>query len=1440
MSRPEIRALAAARISEIQEAQHDAAYEKAARLGIPTRIEGPGRKVSILYDFRGDTPLYRSAGNVNAAISTGANLLRDQGAPYGLDGTGMKVAVWDEAKIRNTHQEFPNSRVTIKDSATKFSDHSTHVAGTIGANGTDANAKGMAPKVAIDSYDWNSDYSEMTAVGAATAVEAGKIPMSNHSYGAGFNTAAEYVPYMGRYETEANTTDALAVSLPYYQIFWAAGNEQDYLKAYKGGYQSITFNGLAKNIITIGAADDAVSNGVRNPSVGALAYFSSEGPCDDGRIKPDLTANGVNLYSCVSTSDTAYDGTYSGTSMATPNAVGSSLLLEQLYAREFSGQRLRASTLKALLIDTADDVGRPGPDYQYGWGYLNVKAAADVILAHKASLASPKLIEGTITNAAKTKTHTFTWDGVSPIRATLCWTDPAGAAQADESRTPNLVHDLDLKITSPDGTTTNLPFVMPFVGKWTTASMSENATTGVNKVDNVEQVYIAAPSQSGNYTMTVSLNGTLTTANQIYSLVVTGGQNVETNPAPVVTLDSPANSTVLLTNVAVNLAATATDKTIGGGTGVVASVQFFSGSTLLGTDTNAPYTLSWTPPTPGSYALTAVATDTEGAATTSAVVNIDVLSGNGTPSISSFSPTSGISGDKITITGTNFSAVSSVKFNGVDAQFTVDSLTSITATVPATATTGTITVTTSNGVATTAGQFSIVQNPVLISQVYGAGGNSGASYNADYVELYNRGVTTVSLSGWSVQYASASKTSWATTALTGSILPGKYYLVKLSGGLTGAALPAADATGTTNLSASSGKVALRNTTVAFTTSSPVGLSGLQDFVGFGSANAYEGSAAAPSPSATTAIFRAGGGATDAGNNSTDFSAATPNPRNSASGSLSAPVISSATTANGVVSQAFSYQITASNSPTSFAASGLPTGLTVNTSTGIISGTPTAAGTSNATISATNSAGTGSAALTLTVTASGGTTILSEDFASITTGNSTSTSGSGTSWAGNTNFPTIATAFQAGGVVRLGSSNGAGSITSRTLDLSANGGAFNVSFKVKGWSAIEGGIKVTVTGLSAQTVTYTALIGSAFEAKSLSFTGGTANSTVKIETTANRAFIDDVVVSSTSPVILTSGTLAAVDTTYGTASATPTTFTVSGTNMTAAILVTAPPGFEVSQTVGGASGYAATQTVGAAGTISPTTIYLRLAANAAADSYAGNVVCSSGGAAAVSVPVTTSSVQTKTLIIAAQNRSKPFGSTLTLGTSAFTSTGLALGETVGSVTLSASGGTAAYDSIGAYDITASNAVGGTFTASNYDVSYQPAVLTVSGQDYNSWISGKYSGQAALAASDPEGDGISNQVEFFMGLDPAAIDASGTTGITLALDQLSFTYRKSKSASGVTGSVKWKNNLTSAAAWSSAGVTDVLVSDQGSYEIRRATVTLGSGETSKFLRLEVTTP
>lgn len=181
---------------------------------------------------------------------------------------------------------------------------------------------------------------------------------------------------------------------------------------------------------------------------------------------------------------------------------------------------------------------------------------------------------------------------------------------------------------------------------------------------------------------------------------------------------------------------------------------------------------------------------------------------------------------------------------------------------------------------------------MVISQLYGAGGNSGATLNADYVELFNAGTATASLSGWSVQYASATGTgnfgssASQLVALSGSVAPGQYYLVKLGGGANGAPLPASDATGTIAMAAAAGKVALSDQATSLGCNggsnpcTPAQLARIVDLVGYGSANFYEGSGPAPALSTTLAGFRANNGCTDTNDNSNDFSTGTPAPRNS--------------------------------------------------------------------------------------------------------------------------------------------------------------------------------------------------------------------------------------------------------------------------------------------------------------------------------------------------------------------------------------------------------------------------------------------------------------------------------------------------------------------------------------------------------------------------------
>ncbi|RYF05001.1 MAG: hypothetical protein EOO78_02615, partial [Oxalobacteraceae bacterium] len=169
---------------------------------------------------------------------------------------------------------------------------------------------------------------------------------------------------------------------------------------------------------------------------------------------------------------------------------------------------------------------------------------------------------------------------------------------------------------------------------------------------------------------------------------------------------------------------------------------------------------------------------------------------------------------------------------------------------------------------------------VVISQVYGGGGNNGATHQNDFIELFNRSSAAVDLSTWSVQYTSSSGTTWQQTRLTGRIEPGQYYLVQEAAGAgAGAALPQADASGTLAMSATTGKVALVSNQTLLSGASPT--ANVQDFVGFGGANFSETS---PTPvlSNSTAAIRKGGGCIDTNNNAGDFTVAGAIPRNSAS------------------------------------------------------------------------------------------------------------------------------------------------------------------------------------------------------------------------------------------------------------------------------------------------------------------------------------------------------------------------------------------------------------------------------------------------------------------------------------------------------------------------------------------------------------------------------
>jgi subtilisin family serine protease len=556
--------------------------------GYPIRYEDD-RQVCELMGVWHDRPAYYVTQNVNAAISTAADRIRNL-TPWQLDGSGVIIGLWDESIARASHQEFMTAdnrvRVQVGDGG-EVSPHTTHVAGTLAAAGIDPAAQGMAPAARVRSLNWNYDAAKMASWAAFGPGQTSTIYISNHSYGyvggwirlgsdeltghTGWHWTGTWVgnksadDWFGAYHVIARQWDDVAYVNGYYLAFAAAGNDRAdnppvgetvyyfqnnfwYSIAYdpstcppgdgveKGGYDTICGPGVAKNIVTVGAVDDAVHDGARSLADANMAIFSSWGPTNDGRIKPDIVSNGINLYSTDSNSDDSY-ATHSGTSMASPNAAGSAALLVNLYQQLFPGQSMRSSSLKALIIHTADDLGRPGPDYQFGWGLMNARAAAELIQRHYDEPVGSMIVEGRLaavypTDVNPDDEYCFWSDANEPIRVTLCWTDPPGAYTSDyDDPTPRLVNDLDLRVIGPDRTTTYCPYILSRVDPCAVG------TTGDNTLDNVEQVYIGTPPEAGLYRVRISYKGPLSRDQQYYSVVSGNPLYVQSPP---IAEDTPA------------------------------------------------------------------------------------------------------------------------------------------------------------------------------------------------------------------------------------------------------------------------------------------------------------------------------------------------------------------------------------------------------------------------------------------------------------------------------------------------------------------------------------------------------------------------------------------------------------------------------------------------------------------------------------------------------------------------------------------------------------------------------------------------------------------------------------------------------------------------------------------------------------------------------------
>jgi hypothetical protein len=477
-----------------------------------------------LYDVIMGKPIYLQTYNIDAARSTRTNLVNN----LGLNGEGETLYIWDSGLALLTHQEFQGRVTSGETTLVAATNHATHVGGTMIAGGVSPSAKGMASKANLISYDWNSDGLEATQ-----AVQQGML-ISNHSYG--FSPSSVPVQWFGAYQTRARDWDNILFNSPYYLQVVAAGNDgtgsfnTSPLDPTKPQYDKLTGMATAKNNLVVAATEDALVDSSGNLLSVQITGFSSQGPTDDLRIKPDIAGNGRGLFSSGSASNTSYS-TLSGTSMASPNVSGSLSLIQQ-HSKAITGGYLRSSTLKGLVLHTADDAGIQGPDANFGWGLLNTKRAVDVITANN----SGSLIKEQILNNGQSYTTTVTTSGIEDLKVSISWTDPAGnTTNILNDPSPRLIRDLDVRVIKNG--ITYFPWVLTGV---------DTNTKADNNKDPFERVDI--PNPTGEYTIVVTHKGTLSTP-QHYSLIITGIQSSTTcNLSAISQISTP-----LVTDVSANV-----------------------------------------------------------------------------------------------------------------------------------------------------------------------------------------------------------------------------------------------------------------------------------------------------------------------------------------------------------------------------------------------------------------------------------------------------------------------------------------------------------------------------------------------------------------------------------------------------------------------------------------------------------------------------------------------------------------------------------------------------------------------------------------------------------------------------------------------------------------------------------------------------------------------
>lgn len=402
-----------------------------------------------------------------------------------LKGDGINIGIWDGGQVNLNHIDFsPAGRVTIV-RAGAVSDHATHVAGTITGKGIgNPVARGMAPNATLFSWDFNTNIqTEM-----ATEIPGRNLLVSSHSYGSGGTPTCNLSDPLGVYSTTSRNTDVNLNNNPSHLHVHSAGNSGG---SCAGGFMTITGSGKS-------AKNNLVVSNVTTTE--AISGSSSRGPVQDGRIKPEISAMGTNVFSTWIPNSTY--ATISGTSMATPGVSGTSALLYQRYKQLNGNANPTSALIKNVICNSAQDIGNAGPDYTFGFGRIDALSAVEIL---ESIQTTPRYAVNTVTNGSFNDVNVTVPAGTVLLKAMLTWNDPAGAANAN----PALVNDLDLSVIN--GATTTLPWIMD---KNVPGAL---ATRGVDNYSNIEQVTITNP-PAGTYTLKVNGTNITTGPNQQYAL----------------------------------------------------------------------------------------------------------------------------------------------------------------------------------------------------------------------------------------------------------------------------------------------------------------------------------------------------------------------------------------------------------------------------------------------------------------------------------------------------------------------------------------------------------------------------------------------------------------------------------------------------------------------------------------------------------------------------------------------------------------------------------------------------------------------------------------------------------------------------------------------------------------------------------------------------------